>query len=106
MVSHRGASPQAQESHRSFQAGPNTGLGRMLRDRKPVHIEDLIADAATVYRDPVRVATIEKLGARTFLAVPLLKDAGVIGAVVIYRREVRRSARRRSGSSALLPIRR
>ena len=89
MVSHRGASPEAQESHRSFQAGPNTGLGRMLRDRKPVHIEDLVADAATVHRDPVRVATIEKLGARTFLAVPLLKDEGVIGAVVIYRKEVR-----------------
>ena len=89
MVSHRGASQEAQESHRSFQAGPNTGLGRMLRERKPVHIEDLVADAATVHRDPVRVATIEKLGARTFLAVPLLKDRAVIGAVVIYRKEVR-----------------
>ena len=89
MVSHRGASPEAQESHRSFQAGPNTGLGRMLRERKPVHIEDLVADAATVHRDPVRVATIEKLGARTFLAVPLLKDGAVIGAVVVYRKEVR-----------------
>ena len=89
MVSHRGASPEAQESHRSFQAGPNTGLGRMLREGKPVHIEDLIADAATTHRDPLRVATIEKLGARTFLAVPLLKDGTVIGGVVIYRQEVR-----------------
>ena len=61
----------------------------MLRERRPVHIEDLVADAATVHRDPVRIATIEKLGARTFLAVPLLKDGAVTGAVVIYRKEVR-----------------
>jgi signal transduction histidine kinase len=89
MVSHRGASPEAQEAYRSFRAGPSTGLGRMLRERRPVHIEDLLADAATAERDPLRVATIEKLGARTFLAVPLLRDEEVIGAVVIYRKEVR-----------------
>ena len=89
MVSHRGASPEAQEAYREFRVGPNTGLGRMTRDRRPVHIEDLLADTATSQRDPLRVATIEKLGARTFLAVPLLKDGVVIGGVVIYRREVR-----------------
>jgi len=61
----------------------------MARDRRPVHIEDLLADTATSQRDPLRIATIEKLGARTFLAVPLLKDGVVIGGVVIYRREVR-----------------
>ena len=32
---------------------------------------------------------VELLGARTFLAVPLVKDSAVAGAVVIYRREVR-----------------
>src|SRR5688500_5631448 len=89
MVSHRGASPAAQEAYREFPVGPNTGLGRMTRDRRPVHIEDLLADTATSQRDPLRVATIEKLGARTFLAVPLLKHGAVIGGVVIYRREVR-----------------
>lgn len=76
MVSHRGASVEAQEVYRSFRAGPTTGLGRMTRERKPVHIEDLLADAATSQRDPLRMATIEKLGARTFLAVPLLKEGG------------------------------
>ena len=89
MVAHRGASPQAQEAYRSFRVGPNTGLGRMTRERRPVHIPDLLADAATAQRDPLRIATIEMLGARTFLAVPLLKQGEVIGAVVIYRREVR-----------------
>jgi len=89
MVSHRGASAEAQEVYRSFRAGPTTGLGRVARERKPIHIEDLVADAATAERDPLRMATIEKLGVRTFLAVPLLKDSAVIGAVVIYRKEVR-----------------
>ncbi len=89
MVSHRGASAEAQEAHREIRPGPNTGLGRMKRDRRPVHIEDLLVDADTPQRDPVRVSTVQKLGARTFLAVPLLKDGDVIGAVVIYRKEVR-----------------
>jgi signal transduction histidine kinase len=89
MVSHRGASPEAQEAYRRFRVGPQTGLGRMIRDRRPVHIPDLLADAATAQRDPLRIATIEKLGARTFLAVPLLKDGNAIGGVVIYRKEVR-----------------
>ncbi|HEX6413057.1 MAG TPA: GAF domain-containing protein, partial [Burkholderiales bacterium] len=89
MVSHRGASAEAQEAHREIRPGPNTGLGRMRRDRRPVHIEDLLVDADTPQRDPVRVSTVQKLGARTFLAVPLLKDGDVIGAVVIYRKEVR-----------------
>jgi GAF domain-containing protein/anti-sigma regulatory factor (Ser/Thr protein kinase) len=89
MVSHRGASLETQEFYRNFRVGPHTGLGRMIRDRQPVHIEDLVADAATSQRDPLRIATIEKLGARTFLAVPLLKEGAVIGAVVIYRKEVR-----------------
>ena len=89
MVSQRGASQEAQEAHREIRPGPNTGIGRMRRDRRPVHIEDLLADADTAQRDPVRVSTIQKLGARTFLAVPLLKDGEVIGGVVIYRKEVR-----------------
>ena len=89
MVSHRGASAEAQEAYRRFRVGPNTGLGRMIRERGPIHIPDLVADAATAERDPLRIATIQQLGARTFLAVPLLKDGAAIGGIVIYRKEVR-----------------
>ena len=89
MVSYLGDDPAAQAAFQQVHAGPHTGFGRLAQLRQPVHIADLLADPDTARRDPLRVATIEKLGARTFFAVPLLKEGGVIGAVVIYRREVR-----------------
>jgi len=45
--------------------------------------------------DPLRVATIQILQARSFLAVPMLKERELVGAIVIYRQEVWRSAPRR-----------
>ncbi|OFZ98722.1 MAG: hypothetical protein A2Z64_06645 [Betaproteobacteria bacterium RIFCSPLOWO2_02_67_12] len=75
--------------HANRVAGPMSGLGRVLATRAPVHIADVADDEAYRARDPMRVLTVERLGARTFLAVPLLTEGAVIGAVVIYRREVR-----------------
>jgi GAF domain-containing protein len=69
--------------------GPRTGLARLVRERRLVHIEDLAADEAYFERDPLRVASVELAGMRTFLAIPLLKDSGVAGAFVVYRQEVR-----------------
>jgi signal transduction histidine kinase len=89
MAAHRGVPPDAEEAFRRFRAGPTTGLGRMLAERQPVHIPDIRAEEAYRQGDPLRVATADLLGARTFLAVPLLKDSAVLGAGVIYRREVR-----------------
>jgi GAF domain-containing protein len=69
--------------------GPHTGLGRILATKRVVHILDLMADPDYAARDPLRVMAVEVLKARTFLAVPMLKDRGLIGAIVIYRQEVR-----------------
>jgi two-component system NtrC family sensor kinase len=69
--------------------GPRTGLATMVRERKVVHIADLSDEAAYHERDPLRVASVELAGMRTFLAVPLIKDAAPTGAFVIYRQEVR-----------------
>ena len=46
--------------------------------------------AAPTFDDKMRIATIELAGARTLLVVPMLKDGDVIGALAIYRQEVRR----------------
>src|SRR5262249_26867649 len=69
--------------------GPLVVLGRMARTRQVVHIADLRAEDAYAARDPLRVAAIELAGARTVLAVPMLKDDELIGGIGIYRQEVR-----------------
>jgi two-component system NtrC family sensor kinase len=67
--------------------GANTGLGRVLRTRQIVHIEDIMAEQ-TAANDPLRVAFAKLVGARTFLAVPMLKDDELVGVIVIYRLQV------------------
>jgi len=69
--------------------GPHSGLGRLLVDKQPVHIPDILEEAAYREGDALRMQTANILKARSFLAVPLLKNHAVIGAVVIYRHEVR-----------------
>jgi GAF domain-containing protein len=77
------------EKHGPIRPSPNTGLGRIVREKRMFHIPDLKADSAYTARTPLRVVTVEKAGARSFVGVPMLKDGKLIGAIVIYRQEVR-----------------
>ena len=77
------------EEHAPICPAPSTGLGRLARSRQVAHIPDLKADPAYAEREPLRVITVEQAGARSFLAVPMLKEGKLIGAIVIYRKEVR-----------------
>jgi GAF domain-containing protein len=70
-------------------AGPGTGLGRVAAGEKTVHIIDTHAEQAYADREPLRVATAELGGVRSLLNVPMLKDGELIGAIGIYRQEVR-----------------
>jgi signal transduction histidine kinase len=72
-----------------FRAGPATGYGRVAATKQVIHIADISAEQAYTDRDPLRVAGVELLGARTFLVVPMLKEGRLIGAIGIYRLEVR-----------------
>jgi len=72
-----------------IRAGPGTGLGRVAAGEKTVHIIDTHAEQAYADREPLRVATAELGGARSLLNVPMLKDGELIGAIGIYRQEVR-----------------
>jgi two-component system NtrC family sensor kinase len=67
----------------------NTALGRAARTKQVVHIADLMADSAYAERDAIRIETVEVLRARTLLAVPMLKEDSLVGAIMIYRQEVR-----------------
>jgi len=90
-VSQRGATPAfADVMRKPRRPGRHTGLGRILSEKGPVQIEDLIEDIAYQEGDPLRMQTVELGGMRTWLGVPMLKEGEVVGAFVIYRREVRR----------------
>jgi GAF domain-containing protein len=69
-------------------AGAKTGLGRMLATKAVVHVADLKAEEAYTEGDPLRVATVNLAGARSYLGVPMLKEGELVGAITIYRQEV------------------
>ena len=73
----------------SFRPSPKTPTGRMIANKKVVHIADLRAEKAYVDRDPWIVAGVELGGVRTVLMVPMLKENELIGAFSVYRQEVR-----------------
>jgi class 3 adenylate cyclase len=60
-----------------------------VRTKQVIQIPDLKADPAYAEGDSLRVATVEFGGGRTLLAVPMLKEGQLVGAIVIYRQEVR-----------------
>jgi two-component system, NtrC family, sensor kinase len=68
---------------------PHNPLSRMVISKEPVHVADLRTERAYLERDPRIVAMIEDAGARTLLDVPMLKDGELIGAILVYRKEVR-----------------
>jgi two-component system, NtrC family, sensor kinase len=69
--------------------GPSTVLSRVLRTKQVVHISDITTDQAYIERDPLFIAAAELGGFRTVLAVPMLKETDVLGAIYIHRQEVR-----------------
>jgi GAF domain-containing protein len=77
------------DQHGPIRPSPKTGLSRLARTKQVVHIPDLKADPTYTEREPLRVVTVEQAGARSFLAVPMLKENKLVGAIVIYRMEVR-----------------
>ena len=69
--------------------GPRTGLGRIAATRQSVHITDAITEPGYVEGEPVFLAAIKLGGFRTALGVPMLKDENLMGAIFVYRQEVR-----------------
>jgi GAF domain-containing protein/anti-sigma regulatory factor (Ser/Thr protein kinase) len=68
---------------------PGTIRARVAETRQVVQIPDVSAEKAYFERDPGRVALVELAGARTVVAVPMLKDQELVGSIIIYRQEVR-----------------
>ena len=68
----------------------DSGLGRLVATKEIVQIADLrTVERYVINRDPFVVAAVELAGIRTLLAVPMLTEGRLVGAIVIYRQEVR-----------------
>jgi GAF domain-containing protein len=69
---------------------PNLPFGRLVEAKAVVHCADAAAlPAYTEQRDPDVVAAVELGGIRTFVAVPMLTENKLIGALIVYRQDVR-----------------
>jgi signal transduction histidine kinase len=68
---------------------PQHPFTRMVTAKAVVQIADLTASSAYKERDPGIVMLVERASARTFLAVPMLKESDVVGVIAIYRQEIR-----------------
>ena len=80
---------EMRRSNPVIRPSPGTGLGRVERTKKVVHILDLKSEQTYRDRVPATVAMVELAGARTLLVVPMLKDDVLLGTIAIYRQEVR-----------------
>src|SRR6202048_4007265 len=81
-----GFSTEYIESHKTLTFPPGRGslTGRLLLERKPVQIPDVLADPEYSNPEPQRLG-----GYRTHLGVPLLRDGSPIGIILVSRRTVR-----------------
>jgi GAF domain-containing protein len=69
--------------------GPNNPLCRMAATKQLQHLADIRKEQAYIEREPLMVSLAELAGARTVVGVPMLRENELIGAIGIYRQEVR-----------------
>jgi len=88
----RGAPPAfAEFLHEPLQPHyhPGTGLERALRGENLVINDDMSSEEAYQSSDPMRRAIVDLGGARSHVLVALRKDEALLGAITIYRQQVR-----------------
>ena len=80
---------EARKQYPLINPGAHIPLGRLLRTKQAIHVEDLRLEPGYQEGFPPLVALAEAGGARTVMLVPMLKDNDLIGAISIYRQEVK-----------------
>src|SRR5262249_18390686 len=86
-----------------LQSGPlpvneRTATGRAAKSKQVVHIADLSAELPRTKGDQLRARLVELGGVRTILSVPMLRDGELIGAISIFRRDVRPVTRKQGNA--------
>ena len=72
-----------------FRPNSSVPTARVFDTRKPLHVVDLKEDTSYFDRDPLAVASVDVAGIRSLIAIPMLKEGAIIGAMTVYRQEVR-----------------
>jgi PAS domain S-box-containing protein len=70
---------------RLYELDRTTGMGRSIIDARTIHIPDLLAPEAAEFSSGRALA--EKLGVRSLVATPMLRDDDAIGCLVLRRFE-------------------
>ena len=91
LVAAHNTPPAFAESRKRAPFRPNPGhpFRSLVETKQVFHIADAAALPAYKERDPQIVEPVELGGIRTCLGVPMLKDNNLIGALVVFRQEVR-----------------
>jgi PAS domain S-box-containing protein len=79
----------AARTNKVFRPHPQGMITTAIRTRQVVHLADMRATPPYLERSAGTVELIELAGARTVAVVPMLREDEVIGAITIYRQEVR-----------------
>jgi hypothetical protein len=89
LAAHFGFSPEEEQLAKQYareqplEAGRGSLVGRVVMDRRVVHIEDVLAD------DEYQASDYQKaFGFRSDLGVPLLREGAVVGVFALMRTEV------------------
>jgi GAF domain-containing protein len=88
---HNGPPAWAEQRRREpvFRPHQDSALGQIARTKQVAHIADIRTQRAYVERAAHVIASAELAGYRTLLAVPMLRENELVGAINMYRQEVR-----------------
>jgi GAF domain-containing protein len=68
---------------------PDSPFGCAVKTKQVTQVSDITKSRAYLDGDPFVVSAVERGGYRTIISVPMLKENELIGAINIYRQEVR-----------------
>ena len=77
------------ELWRNTTVGRTAPMGRVAQSCQPMQIADLREDQTYLDRHPLTITAVEVAGILTLALVPMLKENEVVGAISMYRKEVR-----------------
>ena len=88
---HNAPTAFAEERRRNpmIHPAPGTGLRRLVDTKQVAQVADMKALKSYIDGDPFVVNSVDLGGYRTVINVPMLKENTLIGAISIYRQEVR-----------------